>query len=163
MEYKLINQSVDEILSEEEKQAFESKTELLKAGNFKVSMPLKDFFDLVIYHRLIEEKLRDKLFELRLDLIKGGKNAQALLNMNKNMYAKQLVLNKELQQALQREINDKGIYFNVEQKTTALIDALKTEKKKASGRRKQFQEAVQVKEQILSEINEVINGSEPRA
>ena len=120
MKIQLIKDNVSEILTEEEKKTMELNLDRLKRSNYLFPVPLKEFFDLLIYHKLVEEKLKRGLFELRYDMEIGGKTTPHLITLQKNMITKQMVLNRDLTKALQREIGEQGLSFNVEEKIKML-------------------------------------------
>lgn len=161
MEYKLIKESVTEIVSYNEKKKFEDYLDMLKSSEFKFPIQLKDFFDLYIYNVIIEEKLKEGLFELRFDMEMGGKTTNNMLRMQKNVLAKQIYLNAELKTALQSEVRNQGLTYDVENKIKDLISILKIEKKANGKQTRKLLEATKMKNDIFNEINDMINGQEP--
>ena len=73
MKIQLIKDDVNEITTVEERAHLDRYYQMLEATNFNVKIPLKDCYDLYFYNRLMEEKLKDKLSEIRLDIETAGK------------------------------------------------------------------------------------------
>lgn len=162
MKIQLIKDDVKEIVTEEENKTIQLNLERLKASNFLFPVPLKEFFDLYLYNKFFEEKMKRNMFDAMYDMESGGKTTKSIYNMHKNMCAKQMILNRELEIALQREIRELGHGFDLSVKTQELITALRIEKKYVGSKSKRLAEAQAKKQEILDEINELVNGSEPK-
>ena len=152
---------MSDVASVQEREKFQSNLEFLIGSNFNLPIALNEAFDLCVYNHLIEEKLKDGLFELRCDMEMGGGTTMKMLKMQKDMLAKQFYINAELTSYLQKEINGHGHSFNVKEKMKQFMSALRTQRNNRAGRRKQLNEANAYVEQMLSEVNDMISGVEP--
>jgi len=160
MEYKLIDDNVSEIASNQEIEKFELNLARLKASKFLFPVELKELFDLYFYNLIVTETYKGKLFQLRLDLEHGKQTSREIAMLNREI-SKQLTLNKQLEETLIRELDELNVDFDVEAKSKAMLDALKKEKKYNGTRSKYLQESINIKTQILNEINEIVEAQEP--
>ena len=162
MKIQLLKNDDSEIVTEKEKKKLQTNLNLLQGSKFLFPLDIKDFFDLVLYNKLKEEKLKDDLFNARIKMAYGENVSDRDIAAIKSSIAKQIELNKTLMSALERDIKERGYNYNVEFKMKDLMIALRTEQKYEGKRVKLLSEASNKKQSILNEIEEIEKEQEPK-
>ena len=163
MKIQLINENVKEIITQEEYEKLTMCDELLKACKYEASMDVGDLMKMYLVASLVKDKIRYDLFDAHLDhaLGKSDNFPKIKKDLLHSLARVETYLSK-LTPCVQKEIDRNVDGFDIQEKTKALIKAMRYEKKNPTSKGKNLKEAKALKIAIIGEINDIANGFEPQ-
>lgn len=161
MEIKRIQESVNEIATEEEINKMQLDFARLKASKFLFPLSKEEFFNLYLFYRLVEDRISRDLFDLKYSQIKNQDVTAKQLKDATIKYTNHKTEARKIQDAFEAELERGKITFDVEAKTTELIQVLKFIDEHGGGQTKKYLAALEAKEKLINEFDCIIKGSEP--